>query len=248
MIQISTGKVALSMVRKPQKTDETMTEYADLFAAGSLEIKNRSLHDQVANRVRDMIIEGILEPGSRIDEARLIEDLGVSRTPFREALRTLAAEGLVIVRPSKGSTVRKLTPEDVFSMLEVLGHLERLAGELACARSSDAEIAELAALHDRMMEFYAARDRMPYYKLNQEFHTRLTALSKNQTLIEMQGNLQARLKRIRYIGNRDPENWSGAVRDHEDMIAALTARDGRRLGDAMARHLSNTWERVKDSI
>lgn len=225
-----------------------MTDYADLSAAGALEIKNRSLHDQVASRVRDMIIEGILEPGSRIDEARLIEDLGVSRTPFREALRTLAAEGLVIVQPSKGSTVRKLTPEDVFSMLEVLGHLERLAGELACSRATDEEIAELVDLHNRMMEYFTTRDRMPYYKLNQEFHTRLTALSKNQALIEMQANLQARLKRIRYIGNRKPDYWSGAVRDHEDMVASLTARDGQRLGDAMAAHLSNTWERVKDSI
>ena len=87
----------------------------------SLEIENRSLHDQVVSRVRDLIIEGALEPGARIDEADLIQRLGVSRTPFREALRTLAAEGLVIVRPSRGSTVRKLTREDVKSMLEVLG-------------------------------------------------------------------------------------------------------------------------------
>jgi len=225
-----------------------MPDYDDLSAAGALEIKNRSLHDRVAGRVRDMIIEGILAPGSRIDEARLIEDLGVSRTPFREALRTLAAEGLVIVRPSKGSTVRKLTPEDVFSMLEVLGHLERLAGELACTRATDAQIADLVALHNRMMDIYATRDRMPYYKLNQEFHSRLTALSKNQTLIDMQANLQARLKRIRYIGNRNPDYWSGAVKDHEAMVAALRDRDGARLGEAMARHLSNTWDRVKDSI
>lgn len=227
---------------------EKMMDYEGLSGTGALQIKNRSLHDQVASRVRDMIIEGILEPGSRIDEARLIEDLGVSRTPFREALRTLAAEGLVIVRPSKGSTVRKLTPEDVFSMLEVLGQLERLAGELACDRATDAEIADLSALHHRMMAFYAARDRMPYYKLNQEFHSRLTALSKNPTLIEMQANLQARLKRIRYIGNREPENWSGAVKDHEAMVAALTARDAKALGETMARHLSNTWDRVKDNI
>jgi len=225
-----------------------MTDYADLSAAGVLEIQNRSLHDQVASRVRDMIIEGILEPGSRIDEARLIDVLGVSRTPFREALRTLAAEGLVIMRPSRGSTVRKLTAEDVYSMLEVLGHLERLAGELACQRATDAEIAELVALHNRMLDFYNSRDRMPYYKCNQEFHSRLTGLSGNQTLIEMQANLQARLKRIRYIGNGTPDRWTSAVADHEEMVTALTARDGARLGEAMASHLAKTWDRVKDSL
>ncbi len=214
----------------------------------SLAIKNRSLHDQVVSRVRDLIIEGVLEPGSRIDEAHLIEELGVSRTPFREALRTLAAEGLLIVRPSKGSVVRKWTPDEVYSMLEVLGHLEKLAGELACQRATDAEIAELIDLHERMMGHYQSTDRLVYYKLNQEFHGRLTGLSKNDSLIEMQRILQARLKRIRYIGSQKKENWAGAVTDHEVMIEALKQRDGAALGAAMQSHLVNTWDRVKDSI
>lgn len=215
---------------------------------GSLEITTRSLHDQVVNRVRDLIIEAVLEPGSRIDEAMLIKELGVSRTPFREALRTLAAEGLVIIKPSKGVVVRKLTREDVQSMLEVLRELERLAGELACERASDRDIADMVALHERMLEHYATRDRMPYYKLNQEFHTRLAALSGNETLQEMQGNLQARLKRIRYIGNEAPDVWADAVADHEDMVTALKARDGAALGRAMWVHLQRTWDRVKDRV
>lgn len=211
-------------------------------------ITNRSLHDQVVSRVRDLIIEGSLEPGSRIDEAYLIEKLGVSRTPFREALRTLAAEGLVIVRPSKGSVVRKLTRTDVFSMLEVLANLEKLGGELACARATDTEISDLLQLHDRMMDLYRTRERMPYYKMNQDFHSKLAALSKNETLQEMQTNIQARLKRIRYIGNEKPSSWAGAVADHEEMARALKERNGERLGEIMASHLMKTWERVKDSI
>lgn len=214
----------------------------------SIAITNRSLHDQVVSRVRDLIIEGILEPGSRIDESTLIEELGVSRTPFREALRTLAAEGLVIVKPSRGSVVRKWTSADVFSMLEVLGHLEQLAGELACVRASDEEINDLIALHEDMLGYYKANDRMPYYKLNQEFHSRLTALSKNATLQEMQRNIQARLKRIRYIGNEKPDAWAGAVQDHEAMVVALKAKDCKRLGEAMAKHIKNTWDRVKDNL
>ena len=192
----------------------------------SIAITNRSLHDQVVSCVRDLIIEGKLEPGSRIDEAQLIAELGVSRTPFREALRTLAAEGLVIVRPSKGSVVCKLTPKDVFEMLQVLGQLEKLAGELACEQASDADVAGLVALHDQMMDCYRIRDRLPYYKLNQEFHSRLAVLSGNETLRDMQANIQARLKRIRYIGNEKPEYWAGAVADHEEMVKALIVRDG----------------------
>ncbi|MBK5933760.1 DNA-binding GntR family transcriptional regulator [Rhodovulum imhoffii] len=216
--------------------------------SSTIAITNRSLHDQVASRVRDLIIEGTLEPGKRIDEARLIDELGISRTPFREALRTLAAEGLVIVRPSKGSIVRKLTAQDVFSMLQVLGNLEKLAGELVCETATDEEIAGLIELHERMMGYYRTRDRMPYYKLNQEFHSRLAELSKNETLQEFQANIQARLKRIRYIGNEKPEYWAGAVKDHEEMVAALSERNGKRLGEAMSNHLAKTWDRVKDSL
>lgn len=145
---------------------QDMKQMSELGMDTSIAITHRSLHDQVVSRVRDLIIEGILEPGSRIDEGTLIDKLGVSRTPFREALRTLAAEGLVIVKPSKGSVIRKWTPEEVFSMLEVLGRLEQLAGELACERASDEEINALIALHLKMVDYYKANDRMPYYKLN----------------------------------------------------------------------------------
>jgi len=211
-------------------------------------IEKFTLHDQVANQVRDLIIEGHLEPGSRIDETALVEQLGVSRTPFREALRTLAAEGLVVIRPSRGNTVRKLSPDEVHSMLEVLAEIERLGGRLACARASAGEIAALLDIHDRMMALYADRDRLPYYKLNQLFHSRVAAASQNPTLIDVQANIQARLKRIRFVGNRRATDWADAVADHEQMAQAVRLGDGEMLGDILALHLMRTWDRVKDSI
>ena len=223
-------------------------ENLGVATGGPVAIRKQTLHDQVANRIRDLIIEGYLEPGSRIDETRLIEQLEVSRTPFREALRTLAAEGLVIIRPSRGAVVRKLTPQDVFSMLEVLAHLEKLAGQLTCARASDDDVAALLALHREMLALYEKRERLAYYKLNQEFHSRLSELSGNETLQEMQRNIQARLKRIRFMGNRKPNYWAAAVDEHEKMADALARRDGEALGEIMAQHLMNTWDRVKDSV
>lgn len=223
-------------------------ENLGVAAGGPVAIRKQTLHDQVANRIRDLIIEGYLEPGSRIDETGLIEQLEVSRTPFREALRTLAAEGLVIIRPSKGAVVRKLTPQDVFSMLEVLAHLEKLAGKLTCERASDDDIAGLMALHNEMLDLYEKRERLAYYKLNQAFHSRLAELTGNEPLQEMQRNIQARLKRIRFIGNRSPDYWAAAVAEHEQMAEALSRRDGDALGEVMARHLMNTWDRVKDSV
>lgn len=211
-------------------------------------IAKRSLHDQVVEQIRDLIIEGHLEPGHRIDEAALTTELGISRTPFREALRTLAAEGLIEIRPSRGSVVRKLTAEEVHGMLELQAHLEGLAGRLACERATDAEIAELLDIHERMIDLYDARDRLPYYKLNQTFHTRLAEITGNEALTETQRVLQARLKRIRFIGNRQPDFWKAAVQEHEEMADALRARDGNRLAETMERHLMNTWERVRNVV
>ncbi len=214
----------------------------------SLAIRKETLHDQVASRIRDLIIEGVLEPGDRIDETRLVEQLGVSRTPFREALRTLAAEGLILIRPSRSSVVRKLSAQEVHAMLEVLAHLEALVGQLVVARATGDELTRIIALHDRMLALYAARDRLPYYKCNQAFHSRMAELSGNETLQGIQSNIQARLKRIRFIGNNTPDNWANAVAEHEEMAEALRARDAARLSGVMSRHLLNTWDRVRDSI
>lgn len=212
---------------------------------GSLRVDKSTLHDQVANRIRDLIIEGTLQPGSRIDESALILRLGVSRTPFREALRTLAAEGLVEIRQGRGAAVRKLSAEDVRSMLEVLANLERQAAQLTCERATDDEIAAMLDIHNRMLAFYEARDRMPYYRLNQEFHSGLARLSRNATLMELHGNLQARLKRIRFMGHRQPDYWAAAVAEHDEMAEALARRDGEALGEVVARHIMRAWKRVE---
>ena len=227
---------------------ETESETDPRDASAIAPIARSSLHEQVAGRIRDMIIEGRLAAGSRINEAALVRELGVSRTPFREALRTLAAENLVEIRPSMGSVVRKPTPEEVFAMLQVLAELEKLAGRLCCERASDADLAGLLALHERMMSHYARRDRLPYYKANQEIHSTIARLSGNPVLLEVQTGLQSRLKRIRYVGNRSPERWAAAVDEHEEMARALRRRDGERLGAVLAVHLTLTWERVRDVV
>ncbi len=211
-------------------------------------IQRRSLHEQVTDRVRDLIIEGDLAPGERINEADLIEHLGVSRTPLREALRTLAAENLIDTYPSRGSIVRRLTPEDVFAMLQVLAELESLAGRLTCSLASDAEIEAILALHAQMMQLYAAGDRLAYYKANQAIHSAISAASGNAVLLETQSSIQSRLKRIRFVGNHSPQNWADAVTEHEAMARALETRDGDALGSVLHQHLMRTWDRVRSVV
>ena len=211
-------------------------------------LNRRTLHDEVVDRVRTLIVEGQLEPGSRIHESDLGRALGVSRTPLREALKVLASEGLIELVPGRGAIVKRLTRRDVREMLDVLIALETLAGRLACRNATDAEIAALRATHDEMIQLYAAGDRLEYYWRNQAIHAGIAQLSGNALLASMHQGLQARLRRIRFIGNEEPQKWAEAVAEHEAMIAALEARDDARLATVIAGHLDQTWERVVDKI
>ncbi|WP_193182412.1 GntR family transcriptional regulator [Nisaea sediminum] len=221
---------------------------APLSEHSAVRIERQSLHDLVANRLRDLIIEGVLTPGMRLNESRLCEELGVSRTPLREAVKTLASEGLIEPRPGRGTVVRSFNAKDARDMLEVLTELEAMAGRLACEQASDAQIAEISAVHDRMVGFYRSKERLSYYKLNQAIHSMIVAATGNETLIEMHGMLQSRMKRLRFIGNSGTEKWKAALAEHDEMIAALKRRDGAALAEVLQRHLRNTWVRVADSF
>lgn len=208
----------------------------------------RSLHEELVGRLRDMIIEGQLVAGSRIHEGQVGMALGVSRTPLREALKFLASEGLIDLVAGRGAIVQVLTKGDVRNMLDVLIALETLAARSACRDATEEQIAGVRKLHDDMMEFYHANNRLEYYKRNQAIHSAIAALSNNKFLSSTHESIQSRLKRIRFIGNAQPEKWSGAVAEHEEMIVALEARDADRLAEVIQRHLERTWERVKDTV
>lgn len=230
------------VIEKPGIADEAEA------SAGVMRITRVTLHDAVLNQVRDMIIEGQLTPGSRINEGQLGASLGVSRTPLREAIKTLASEGLVEIIPAKGAIVRRFTEKDIREILEVLKALEQSAALLACARAPDAEIAKIRALHEAMLGFYKARNRMSYFKLNQEIHSALVHAAGNAMLAQTHETLQARIKRIRFVGHEGPDRWSAAVAEHEEMIVALEARDAARLEEVVGRHLDAAVERTRDAI
>src|SRR4051812_46172264 len=130
-------------------------------------IVRHNLHDAIVSRVRDLIIEGTLAPGTRIHEGRLGQELGVSRTPLREALKYLASEGLLELAPGRGAVVRSFPAKDAEASLIVLASMKTLAGRLACLHASDDATRAIRRMHDEMMQRYAVRDRLSYFKLNQ---------------------------------------------------------------------------------
>lgn len=214
----------------------------------AIPIPRRTLHDELVDRLRHMIIEGELAPGEKLSEKALCERFDVSRTPLREALKVLAAEGLVRLVPNRGATVAKLTLDDLEEAFPIMGALEAVSGELACAHITDGEIARLEKLHDEMVEKYRAGDLRTYFKLNEQIHQRILEAARNPTLAEMQRSLSGRIRRARYMANMSAERWAEAVAEHEAILAALKSRDGALLGTLLKNHLANKLHSVREAL
>jgi DNA-binding GntR family transcriptional regulator len=211
-------------------------------------IARRPLHDEVVARLRDEIIEHRLVPNERLNERVLCVRYGISRTPLREALKVLAQEGLVTLLPNRGAVVTPLTVTELEQTIEVMRPLEALAGELVVSRISDAGLAEIRALHHEMCAFHARGDLPNYFRANQAIHQHLVEQCGNRILTATYEGLNTRIRRFRYRANFSPERWDRAVAEHVEMLDALTARDGVRLGRLMSEHLVNKAEAVKASL
>jgi DNA-binding GntR family transcriptional regulator len=200
-----------------------------------------SLHDEILARLRDHIVEGNIPDGGRVPERQLCEMLGISRTPLREALKVLAAEGLVELLPNRGARVRALSEQDLGELFDVMGGLESLAGRLACENITDEEIAEIERLHYDMYGFYLHRDMHGYFHVNQLIHQKILEASRNETLKGTYANFSGRIRRVRYSANfaRKRERWGEAMREHEMILEALRRRAGDELADILFRHLRN---------
>jgi DNA-binding GntR family transcriptional regulator len=208
-------------------------------------IARRSLHDELVEHLREMIRSGMLAPGEKIQEMLLCKQYGVSRTPLREALKVLASEGIISLQPHRGAVVASLSVADLEDVFPVMGSLESLAGEIACRRITDDEIAKIEALHTEMIQHWRRRELQSYFRLNQAIHQAILSSTRNETLKTVYQSLAGRLLTARYLANMSEERWGEAVAEHEAMIAALKARDGRALSSILNMHLANKLKAIK---
>ncbi|SES36481.1 DNA-binding transcriptional regulator, GntR family [Tranquillimonas rosea] len=202
----------------------------------------------VTERVRDMITSGQLEPGSRINERVLVEQLNISRTPLREAFKLLEREGLISIRPNVGATVVVFTMDDVEASIEVLIGLESIGAERAAERATEAEIAEVSELHDRMVAAYGAGELMDYFHLNQDIHQKIVDAAKNPALSRVYAEECARIRRFRFAGNRDQARWSRAVHEHEQIRDAFARREGALLRELLRAHHVAGWKAARHAF
>lgn len=198
--------------------------------------KSDSLHDFVVDRIREMIVDGVLAPGASIDEMAVAASLGVSRGPVREALKVLRVEGIVVIRPRRGAQVIELTPALITDLYEVLGNLEALAIRHVCNRASDSEIAEIGDLNEAMRSHFNRRNLRLYSDLNQQIHERIISLSTNIVLVEIYGRIATRARLARFGIEMSASRWEEAMSEHDAIVEALIQRDGDKAANLIHAH------------
>lgn len=208
----------------------------------------RLLHEEGVDRLRELIMRGDLAPGTKLNERVLCEQLGISRTPLREALKYLASEGLVELLPNRGAIVAPLEPARLQQIFAVLEALEELAGELACRNATEDQLREIRALHFEMLAHHARHELAEYFRCNQEIHIRIVEATGNEPLAQIYRSLNANARRARYMANLSQERWDKAVEEHNEILDALTRRDAARLQRLLREHLENKLTLVMEAL
>lgn len=212
--------------------------------ADIIELQHAGLHEQAAARLRTMLVEGQIPPGAKLNERELAAALHVSRTPLREAIKMLAAEGLVDLLPNRGAVAVRLTEADVQHSFELLAMLEGQAGELAAQRITDAARDELRAKHYEMLACHARRDLSGYYRLNALIHAGIAEAAANPVLAGTYRAVNTRVQSLRFRTNQNEAKWQRAMREHGRMQEALDARDGAGLRQVLQTHLEHKRDTV----
>ena len=218
------------------------------MTAKIIPIPRAALHEVAAHRLRQMLVENRIPPGAKLNERALAEVLKVSRTPLREAIRMLAAEGLVELLPNRGAIAVALDEDDVRNTFEVMAGLEAQSGELATERITPEELMEIKAQHFEMLAAYTRNDLPGYYRLNAQIHSAINAAAKNPVLTHTYNQVNARLQALRFRSNQDGEKWKNAVKEHEKMIEALEARDAAAIRALLLAHLRTKRDVVLEQL
>lgn len=196
-----------------------------------------ALYQEVAERLRQRIFAHELTPGTWVDEQKLAEQYGISRTPLREALKVLASEGLVVLKPRRGCYVTELSPQDLDDIFPIMALLEGRATHEALSKATDEDIAALDGIHARL-EDSAREDRIPdFFEANQEFHKRIQELSDNRWLLSVIQDLRKVLKLSRMHSLSLEGRLQQSLDEHRAIMAAIRKRDIAQAERFMHDHI-----------
>lgn len=211
-----------------------------------MRLVHNSMHAEVAATLRQRIFDGSLAPGSFIDEVRLCEELSISRTPLREALRVLSAEGLVRHEPRRGCFVSQVTEQDLDEIFPVIALLEGRCAHEAALHATDADLVALEGLHERLNRHARARRINEYYQTNHAIHEAIITLANNRWLAQVIGDLRKILRLARLQQLHAPGRLEQSLSEHMAVFAALKARDAEGAEVAMRTHLTRQRIALRD--
>lgn len=208
----------------------------------------RALYEDVAELLRQRIFNHELEPGSWIDELKLAEVYGISRTPLREALKVLAAEGLVTIKVRRGAYVTEVSERDLIEVYDLLGSLESDAARVVAQSASEGQLAELQALHQQLEQAAQPeqQNRERFFEINQVFHQRLLEMADNRWRIQVVADLRKVLKLNRHNSLLKSGRIEASLQEHRLLLAAITARDAVLAVECMRQHIRNGLQAATD--
>lgn len=208
-------------------------------------LTRQRLGDQIAGLLRQKILLGELKPGHNIPERETSAALGVSRTPLREALLMLEAEGLVEMAPAKSPIVAQPSVLEVTHLLLVQSALEELAGECACDEATEDEIDEIESMHHKMLTTIDTADPIEFFQTDMGFHEAIVASTKNLSLIKTHKQYHARLWRARFLSSRRRVAYERAMIDHGRITEGLRLRDKVQVSNGLKEHLRRAIDNVR---
>ena len=211
-----------------------------------MRLVQNSLHDEVAATLRDRIFSGELAPGSFLDEISLSQNLSISRTPLREALKVLTAEGLVRHEPRRGCFVNQVSEQDLDEIFPVIALLEGRCAFEAAKRANDADFVALETLHKRLVAHAKAHRIQDYYATNYAIHEALITLANNRWLAQVIGDLRKILRLSRLQSLHASGRMEQSLQEHLAVYAALKARDSEGAEAAMRTHLTRQREALRE--
>lgn len=217
---------------------------AAAMAPSQRRIQSTSLAQEAYRILQQMIVHGELAPGARIVEPALCEQLAISRTPLREAIRMLSSDGLVAIRHNRNAVVTLIDSRELEYLFEAEAGIEGLAAGLAANRMTNTDLKQLETLQERLEKLHAKGDRAGYFEVNQRIHTLLVAGAKNPVLEETHQRLLGRLERARYLALNSIGRWQESTDEHRAILEALKARDGERAQRLLADHVRHTGEAI----
>lgn len=213
-----------------------------------LHIGRAMLHEHVADRLRTMIVRGQLAPDAVLGEAALCEALGISRTPLREAMKLLASEGLIELRPNRSARVAPIKRAEIAELFEAVSGIEQIAAELAAARATRQDLRRLRELQARMERHHDVTELHDYFQLNQQVHCLIVSMAKNEILRATHAWLLSRVERARFFALRSRNRWDESVTEHREILSALEVGDGARAGALVAEHVRRTGRVVERTL